>query len=481
MSHLTHDQLSALLDQRLGLGERGVAERHLQECRACRDAYHDLEAQDRRLERGLAHDPGDSYFSSFADVVQTRIEAEGVNARRGVPGAAGWFDRPMNLAFAGVAAAVVLGLGAALLASRHTEKSPLVNDKLESRTQQVNNTPAATPAATPAEDNTAEPAPVLGLTEEAAKQAKQFREDKKKEGDAAGGAAAQKSTNAYETTHNSATGEDERASATHMAPAAAAAPSAAGSVDLKRAQTAQPMAKDQVGVQEEVVTRRQTPSAADADARFCGNVHDANGRALRFASITLLHRNAGVQSDDRGRFCLYTSPGTDSMLVTLLGFKPLRRVVHISADAPDLNVQLEAVPTLSKSAVSLRTLESPAMKSSGAPSVTPEEQIAALPDSLRQVADLAVRYSDVATRSRDAHQHDAAAAQWERLLRHVEGSPLEVHTRGRIAEERYRAWEAEPNDHRAQDAREALTAFLVRAPQGAERNRDALWLDEVAK
>ena len=143
-------------------------------------------------------------------MVQTRIEAEGANVRRGVPGAGGWFDRPMNLAFAGVAAAVVLGLGAALLASRHTEKSPLVNDRLESRTQQVGNTPAAAPANEAPSEKAAEPAAVLGLSEEAAKQSKAFHEDKaKKEGDAAGGGAAQKTTSAYETTHNPATGEDD--------------------------------------------------------------------------------------------------------------------------------------------------------------------------------------------------------------------------------------------------------------------------------
>ena len=46
---------------------------------------------------------------------------------------------------------------------------------------------------------------------------------------------------------------------------------------------------------------------------------------------------------------------------------------------------------------------------------------------------------------------------------------------------RYHAWEASPDLRREQAAREALTAFLVRAPVGAERNRATLWLDKVAK
>ncbi len=74
-SHLTPEQLSALVDGALAGRARDEAERHLATCAACRDALAALSAQEEALRRTLTHDPGEAYFESFAGRVQERIRA----------------------------------------------------------------------------------------------------------------------------------------------------------------------------------------------------------------------------------------------------------------------------------------------------------------------------------------------------------------------------------------------------------------------
>jgi hypothetical protein len=216
-------------------------------------------------------------------------------------------------------------------------------------------------------------------------------------------------------------------------------------------------------------------------------VRDPSGRPLRFASVSLLGKNSGGQTDEHGRFCLPASPGRDSLLVQLVGFAPLRTGVSLtSAPNQEIRLTLEPIRALASSSRTMSEVQvggrATAKKSAGAVAQpAPEVTLSSLPDSLRGYAELAQRLSSVAARSRDAKQHEAAAAQWERLLVGVMGTSLEIQTRGRIAEQRYQAWEAAPDLKRAQAAREALTAYLVRAPIGPERNRATLWLDNVAK
>ena len=480
-----------MLDGRLAPDKALAAERHLDDCGACREAFAQASAQDEALDRALAHDPGEAYFESFADRVEAKIEAGGARPAMGpsfLDGLRDWFAVPRNLATAGAAFAVVIGVVTTLLVAQMTNQNVMRNDRLVERMEERGGAAAPPPTAqnAPRETETemkqkeldakAEPGATLGLSEEAARQAREFRRE------AASGAAPQIAAQRAAQVTKNALGDDERVRAAAPAPAPMASEVQSGSSttptdNVKAALRAQPMSK--------MTTRDFAYDAANA--RLCGEVRDPSGRPLRFASVSLLGRNTGDQTDEHGRFCLPAAPGRDSLLVQLVGFEPLRTGVSLTS-APNHEIRLtmdpiRALASSSRSAAEVQVgSRALAQKSAGAVArPTAEMTLSALPDSLRGYAELAQRLSSVAARSKDAKQHEAAAEQWERLLVGVVGTPLEVQTRGRIAEQRYQAWEAAPDLKRAQAAREALTAYLVRAPIGPERNRATLWLDNVAK
>ena len=88
MSHLTNRELSVLHAEALAGEALRRAERHLAECAACREALAALSAREAALGEALSHEPGDTYFATFADRVNARIsEAGGATApARGVVG-----------------------------------------------------------------------------------------------------------------------------------------------------------------------------------------------------------------------------------------------------------------------------------------------------------------------------------------------------------------------------------------------------------
>lgn len=122
MDHLTEDQRSALLDGALGAREREAAERHLAGCAACREALAALRAQDEALAKALDHDPGDTYFDTFADRVEERLRAESLGGaqRRALEASrlGAWFRSPRALAWMGSIAAVVVAAGVVFVTSR---------------------------------------------------------------------------------------------------------------------------------------------------------------------------------------------------------------------------------------------------------------------------------------------------------------------------------------------------------------------------
>jgi len=479
-----------MLDGRLAPDRALAAERHLDDCRGCREAFAAASSQDEALGRALAHDPGDAYFESFAERVEQKIVEGGKR-----PAMAGsfldrlreWFSVPRNLATAGAVGAVVIGVGTALIVAQQTNQDVMKNEKLAARMEQRGGAAAPPPTAlnAPREtedqrrqrtlDETAEPGATLGLSEEAARQAREFRV---KDRTADAPLAAQRA----QQVRKNALGDDEKVMAAAPAPAMARVESGSSTPppadNVKSALRAQPMSK--------TATREFAYDAAGA--RLCGEVRDPAGRPLRFASVTLLGRNTGEQTDEHGRFCLPVSPGRDSLLVQLVGFAPLRTGVALtSSPTQEIRLTLDPIRTLASSSRGAmaevqaeKRVAAPSAAALGARAVS-ELTLSALPDSLRPIGELAQRLSTVAGRSKDARQHEAAAAQWERLLIGVAGTSLEIPTRGRIAEQRYQAWEASPDPRRAQAAREALTGYLVRAPIGPERNRATLWLDNVAK
>src|SRR5262245_65843884 len=77
MKHLTDEQLSARHDGVLSGPEAAEVDAHLTQCAECRARLAEVAVLDVSLEDSLTHDPGEEYFSKFADRVAARIAAEG--------------------------------------------------------------------------------------------------------------------------------------------------------------------------------------------------------------------------------------------------------------------------------------------------------------------------------------------------------------------------------------------------------------------
>ncbi|MBI1797639.1 MAG: carboxypeptidase regulatory-like domain-containing protein [Candidatus Eisenbacteria bacterium] len=142
MTHLTHDQLSAVLDHALKGRAAADAERHLLECATCRDALAALAAQETELRPALTHDPGDAYFERFAERVEDRIRAEA--ARGAARARAPWWSSPRALAWAGAAAALIGGAGLVLMTGREVRPPSLRDREIADRLGQEAKLPFAT-------------------------------------------------------------------------------------------------------------------------------------------------------------------------------------------------------------------------------------------------------------------------------------------------------------------------------------------------
>ena len=78
-----------------------------------------------------------------------------------------------------------------------------------------------------------------------------------------------------------------------------------------------------------------------------------------------------------------------------------------------------------------------------------------------------------------AEQFDTAAARWERVLDGMSG-PEQVTVRGRLADARYRAWEASPTPQRADAAITAIRSYLLFAPPGVAREESKDRLERLS-
>ncbi len=219
---------------------------------------------------------------------------------------------------------------------------------------------------------------------------------------------------------------------------------------------------------------------AAGEARLCGEVRDAAGRPVAGAQVTVADVGRTATTDARGAFCVSAPAGEHPLSVMAVGFVESRQAVRMGGDEASVRVTLEAVSVLDdkRGAVSGRV---PLPRMQATPPGEPRDGYAALPDTLRSVVRAAQQLEASATARRSAGLFDAAAAGWERALLRLEGGPLELETRRHLAEARYRAWEAGPNARRASAAVEALTAYAVRAPAGAEREQATRWLDRVRR
>jgi hypothetical protein len=78
-----------------------------------------------------------------------------------------------------------------------------------------------------------------------------------------------------------------------------------------------------------------------------------------------------------------------------------------------------------------------------------------------------------------AEQFDTAAARWERVLDGMSG-PEQVTVRGRLADARYRAWEASPTPQRTDAAITAIRSYLLFAPPGLAREEAKQRLERIS-
>jgi hypothetical protein len=77
-----------------------------------------------------------------------------------------------------------------------------------------------------------------------------------------------------------------------------------------------------------------------------------------------------------------------------------------------------------------------------------------------------------------AEQFEMAALRWERALEGMSG-PEQVTVRGRLADARYRAWEAGPTPERADAAITAIRSYLLFAPPGIAREEAKARLERL--
>jgi hypothetical protein len=213
-------------------------------------------------------------------------------------------------------------------------------------------------------------------------------------------------------------------------------------------------------------------------------VRDGAGRPVQGATVMLLERGASARTDADGRYCLEAKAGSDSLIVSVIGFRSKRVPVEIESSGSLAAVTLDAVSALPSDALALRggRADDARFRADGvapgalAPAPAPA---VAFPDSLKPLVARATQTFAEGKRRADASKLDAAAAEWERVLRAARPGAAELAARERIADARFAAWEAAPTSRRAAAAIEALTAFLTRAPQGPARTLAVRRLDRI--
>jgi carboxypeptidase family protein/putative zinc finger protein len=217
---------------------------------------------------------------------------------------------------------------------------------------------------------------------------------------------------------------------------------------------------------------------AAGEARLCGEVRDPAGRPLAGAQVTLIDANRTTTTDARGAFCLAAPAGEHALSVMAVGFYDSRQTVRVGGEEAVVRVTLAAVSVMDdkRGAVSGRV---PLPRLPATTPAEPRDNYSALPDTVRSVVRAAQVLESGARSRRSASLFDAAAAGWERALKRLPDGPLALETRWHLAEARYHAWEAGPNSRRATAAVDALTAYVARAPAGAERSQATRWLDQV--
>lgn len=483
MTHLTHEELSARLDDALTPARAAETDRHLASCESCRTALADLAAQDEALGHVLTHEPGEAYFESFAARVEDRIRAAGLRGAQAKWGGGlrSWLRSPRRLAVAGVVAAVLGGAALVIVTARMDRPEQAL---LESRP--VARAIAPSPAAPKEQAAAPEEAQLKARANQAMKDdrlaalppavektsALEEQSRARQQGDAKNEAAAPPSAVSSRAMAAPRTDADAGApappgAAAQPPSAAMAQPSAGGTLAQRKAAPANEapaLARDESKLQNFGFNKA-------AGATLCGRVVSTQGKPVVGAVVALADLGLTVQTDTQGNFCFDAPAGSHPVTVLAVGYKQGHGQGKTGAEQP-LEIRLSPVPVLEAPLTQAPSLDTRSAQIAGA--------FAGTPASVRNGADQAEALFAKARASGSAPDYDAAAARWQKLLPGRTGAALEE-TRFRLAEARYQAWQAAPNATRAHAAEDALIAYLRYAGTGAKRDQAASWLSRVLR
>jgi hypothetical protein len=423
MSHLSPEKLGALLDGALEATARHDAERHLESCNECRELLAGLRAQDQRLARALEHDPGESYFETFADRVAQRIRSTPRAAAAPAAGRGGWSKwlAPQRLVLVSSTVAVVV---VAVLAYVMTQETRV---------------PTMSP--TPGERQEAAPVP------QAAPEVDHFRDE----------AAQKKSAEPVPAI--------ERREVGALTGGAEAGAKAGANKPLARAREPQASVKLEGRTNALSETRSdQVAQASRRDAVDRTKLVPVTPRGAREEEVpSAVARDAAPAAPTTPRAVppATTPPVPESNEKPADGLQSaIRALKERTAAAPlEKRPQSGALQGFAAAPDDAKNLRG--------------EEFAWTPEIRTRVAaaeSLAAR----ARASGAAVDHDAAASAWTRVrVLTAPRSAADLEARCLIADERYASWRAEPTRQRHDVAVTALKSALELLPSGARRARYA--------
>lgn len=467
MNHLTDEQLSAHLDGALPPRDAEAATTHLAGCADCRARLADASALDASLSRALDHDPGEAYFASFADRVGERIAAEARAAAAPARAAAtpapkrGWFawwNSPRGLALAGGALALCAVAAVALVWSRQHGVDEFARSESALRQPEAARPQASAPAptaqarvATPPVSDDARAGAASGslasrVLERDAKDVmpsekqKRAAAAKREESPAPGRLDALKEAERTATSGRAQevrplpNGEFEtvppRPGPGNMPAPPAAAPAEPGRIPKPLAQPMSAGAGANTTQMRDQASAPATPAPVADGAKFRGGVTKTLSALDKLESLAVRRPDARRQAINPG---FMQSPAP--------------------AAVPEAKVAVRAEPL-------------------------PED--ASAPEPEQTMIDRARKLVEVAGRLHTALAWERAAEGWAKALAMASSDANAVAARFQIADARMHAWRTEDTPERLQAARAAVEAFLVTAPDGADRVKALAWRAALA-
>jgi negative regulator of sigma E activity len=535
VTHVTHEQLSALLDAALPGSERVSVEAHLASCDTCRADYEAMRAGDALFAETLANDPGDAYFESFAARVGERIAAEAppeaAPLADTLPPARGrrvtapwydigsWFQNPGRLAWAGGVAAVVVTAGVVLMIARESGVPELRDAALLDRGKQ--RAPRSAPEAglmganpnAPAEESPAAGIDATSLRDDRAQAKEKGAAEKLADRDAIEENSAESRLAAPARVREMKQvpgGEDVAVGRSDVpgfarTPAAAPPPAPAGEpVRVTRQRRAEPLrsneadpqktSKDEAAPEPEGAREGQKTDEVSSAKRAVSSLGSAAPRGGASGDLTnrlQLEKSAGVCGtvvDARGRPVARAQVVLGDRGVTATSGDDGRFCFDVAAGDYDLTVlavgftplrQRVALGNASPARLIVQTVDvlpAPVAQAPGAAlqfreEIVPSSKAPAMPDSVRPMWREAERLEAAAAGTPTAPRFAAAGAAWGDVVARLAAGPADLDAREHRADMLYRAWEIDPTGARATAAVSALRAFIERAPAGASRDR----------